>query len=113
MKRIKLQGYGRKKGLIEEDSIQFNLGAEYTEWNYISYNLVDHGRRIQTTNGLERINKELKSRTRPPVAKVLSASAFKRSNGLLIQMRKKCEGSLHPRPEGRGIRDPPRSRSNK
>ena len=24
-----------------------------------------------------------------------------------------CEGSLHPRPEGRGIRDPPRSRCNK
>jgi len=23
-----------------------------------------------------------------------------------------CEGSLHPQPEGRGIRDPPRSRCN-
>ncbi|MHB8120458.1 MAG: helix-turn-helix domain-containing protein [Methanothrix sp.] len=27
--------------------------------------------------------------------------------------QKTCEGSLHPRPEGRGIRDPPRSRCNK
>ena len=27
--------------------------------------------------------------------------------------RKTCEGSLHPQPEGWGIRDPPRSRSNK
>jgi hypothetical protein len=42
----------------------------------------------------------------PPVAKVLSDSAF------CFKMPKTCEGSLHPRPEGRGIRDPPRSRSN-
>jgi len=27
--------------------------------------------------------------------------------------QKSCEGSLHPRPEGRGIRDPPHSRCNK
>ena len=26
---------------------------------------------------------------------------------------KTCEGSLHPQPKGRGIRDPPRSRCNK
>ncbi|MDD2245279.1 MAG: hypothetical protein PHR13_11815 [Dysgonamonadaceae bacterium] len=29
------------------------------------------------------------------------------------RVQKTCEGSLHPRPEGQGIRDPPRSRSNK
>jgi hypothetical protein len=30
-----------------------------------------------------------------------------------VSIKKTCEGSLHPRTEGRGIRDPPRSRSNK
>ena len=31
----------------------------------------------------------------------------------LREHQKMCEGSLHPRPEGRGIRDPPRSQCNK
>ena len=30
-----------------------------------------------------------------------------------VSIKKTCEGSLHPRTEGRGIRDPTRSRSNK
>ena len=39
---------------------------------------------------------------------------FKRSNGLSIKkaQERKCEGSFHPLPEGRGIREPPHSGCN-
>ena len=39
---------------------------------------------------------------------------FKRSNGLSIKkaQERKYEGSLHPLPEGRGIREPPHSGCN-
>ena len=49
------RGYSKSAGTIEH--FQFSL------WNYKSFPR-NHWRRIRTTNGLERINKELKRRTR-------------------------------------------------
>jgi len=49
------RGYSKSAGTIEH--FQFSL------WNYRSFPR-NHWRRIRTTNGLERINKELKRRTR-------------------------------------------------
>jgi putative transposase len=49
------RGYSKAADTLEH--FQFNL------WNYKSFP-VSHQRRIRTTNGLERINKELKRRTR-------------------------------------------------
>jgi putative transposase len=40
-----------------------NLRFRFSLWNHKSFP-VSHQRRIRTTNGLERINKELKRRTR-------------------------------------------------
>src|SRR5674476_720921 len=37
---------------------------------------------------------------------------LQRSDGIEVKP-KRGEGSLHPRPKGQGIRDPPHSRSNK
>ena len=52
-----LDGMGYKKSADTIDSFRFDL------WNYKSFPR-SHWRRIRTTNGLERINKELKRRTR-------------------------------------------------
>ena len=50
----------------------------------------------------------------PPVAKVPKNLILEEAMVYRFKMAQKtCEGSLHPRPEGRGIRDPPRSRCNK
>jgi len=50
----------------------------------------------------------------PPVAKVpkLSHVQYMQCQRDSI-IKKQCEGSLHPQPEGWGIRDPPRSLSIK
>ncbi len=52
---LESRGYSKSAGTIEH--FQFSL------WNYRSFPR-NHWRRIRTTNGLERINKELKRRTR-------------------------------------------------
>ena len=52
-----LDGMGYKKSADTIDSFRFDL------WNYKSFPR-QHWRRIRTTNGLERINKELKRRSR-------------------------------------------------
>jgi transposase-like protein len=52
---LESRGYSKSAGTIER--FQFSL------WNYGSFPR-NHWRRIRTTNGLERINKELKRRTR-------------------------------------------------
>jgi transposase-like protein len=52
---LESRGYSKSAGTIEQ--FQFSL------WNYRSFPR-NHWKRIRTTNGLERINKELKRRTR-------------------------------------------------
>jgi putative transposase len=52
---LESRGYSKSAGTIEH--FQFSL------WNYRSFPR-NHWKRIRTTNGLERINKELKRRTR-------------------------------------------------
>jgi transposase-like protein len=52
---LESRGYSKSAGTIEH--FQFSL------WNYRSFPR-NHWRRIRTTNGLERINKEVKRRTR-------------------------------------------------
>jgi putative transposase len=55
VQELESRGYSKAADTIER--FQFSL------WNYKSFP-VSHQRRIKTTNGLERINKELKRRTR-------------------------------------------------
>lgn len=55
VQELESRGYSKAADTIER--FQFSL------WNYKSFP-VSHQRRIRTTNGLERINKELKRRTR-------------------------------------------------
>lgn len=52
---LRERGYSKSADTIER--FRFSL------WNYRAFSR-DHGKRIRTTNGLERINKELKRRTR-------------------------------------------------
>lgn len=52
-----LEDRGYSKSADTAESFRFNL------WNYRAFPR-EHWRRIRTTNGLERINKELKRRTR-------------------------------------------------
>jgi putative transposase len=54
---LELESRGYSKAADTLESFRFNL------WNYRSFPR-GHWRRIRTTNGLERINKELKRRTR-------------------------------------------------
>lgn len=54
---LELEGRGYSKAADTLERFQFSL------WNYKSFPAT-HQRRIRTTNGLERINKELKRRTR-------------------------------------------------
>jgi putative transposase len=54
---LELENKGHSKSAATIELFQFSL------WNYKSFPR-DHWRRIRTTNGLERINKELKRRTR-------------------------------------------------
>jgi putative transposase len=54
---IELEGRGYSKAADTLERFRFNL------WNYKSFP-ASHQRKIRTTNGLERINKELKRRTR-------------------------------------------------
>ena len=51
----------------------------------------------------------------PPVAKGPSTTSLQKEATFYLFKRaqRTGEGSLHPRPEGRGIRDPPHSRCNK
>ena len=65
---LRERGYSKSADTIER--FRFNL------WNYKAFPR-DHGRRIRTTNGLERINKELKRRTRV-VGAFPSESSFMR-----------------------------------
>jgi transposase-like protein len=55
---VVLDDKGYKKSADTIDSFRFDL------WNYKSFPR-QHWRRIRTTNGLERINKELKRRPQP------------------------------------------------
>jgi putative transposase len=54
---LELENRGYSKAADTLEHFQFSL------WNYRSFP-TSHRRRIRTTNGLERINKELKRRTR-------------------------------------------------
>ena len=54
---LELEGRGYSKAADTLEHFRFSL------WNYRSFSR-EHWRRIRTTNGLERINKELKRRTR-------------------------------------------------
>ena len=54
---LELEGRGYSKAADTLERFRFSL------WNYRSFSR-EHWRRIRTTNGLERINKELKRRTR-------------------------------------------------
>ncbi len=54
---LELESRGYSKAADTLERFQFSL------WNYRSFP-ASHQRRIRTTNGLERINKELKRRTR-------------------------------------------------
>jgi transposase-like protein len=54
---LELEGRGYSKAADTFEHFRFSL------WNYRSFSR-EHWRRIRTTNGLERINKELKRRTR-------------------------------------------------
>jgi putative transposase len=54
---LELEGRGYSKAADTIEHFRFSL------WNYRSFSR-EHWRRIRTTNGLERINKELKRRTR-------------------------------------------------
>jgi hypothetical protein len=51
----------------------------------------------------------------PPVAKAPSTTSLQKEATFyqFKRAQRMGEGSLHPRPEGRGIRDPPHSRCNK
>ena len=51
----------------------------------------------------------------PPVAKGPSTTSLQKEATFyrFKRAQRTGEGSLHPRPEGRGIRDPPRSQCNK
>jgi len=51
----------------------------------------------------------------PPVAKAPSTTSLQKEATFyqFKRAQRMGEGSLHPRPEGRGIRDPPRSQCNK
>jgi hypothetical protein len=51
----------------------------------------------------------------PPVAKAPSTTSLQKEATFyrFRRAQRMGEGSLHPRPEGRGIRDPPHSRCNK
>jgi len=66
-----------------------------------------------TFSGCGQIN-PLKRWVAPPVAMVPKQLRFQKKQWFyrFKIAQKTCEGSLHPRPEGRGIRDPPRSRCN-
>jgi len=55
IRELESRGYSNAAGTLER--FRFSL------WNYRSFPAT-HQRRIKTTNGLERINKELKRRTR-------------------------------------------------
>jgi transposase-like protein len=52
---LRERGYSKSADTIER--------FRFSSWNYRAFSR-DHRKRIRTTNGLERINKELKRRTR-------------------------------------------------
>ena len=62
------------------------------------------------------IQKSSSFRWQDPIDQNYRNSVFGSRESLLTKSKKKWkpgEGSLHPRPEGQGIRDPPRSQCNK
>jgi transposase-like protein len=71
------RGYSKSAGTIEH--FQFSL------WNYRSFP-AGHWRRIRTTNGLERINKELKRRSRVVGAFPSDKSFMRLSVSILINI---------------------------
>jgi transposase-like protein len=71
------RGYSKAADTLER--FQFSL------WNYKSFP-VSHQRRIRTTNGLERINKELKRRTRVVGAFPSDQSFMRLSVSILIDI---------------------------
>jgi len=74
-----LDGRGYSKAAETLERFQFSL------WNYKSFP-VSHQRRIRTTNGLERINKELKRRTRVVGAFPSDQSFMRLSVSILIDI---------------------------
>ena len=66
------------------------------------------------TAQFQRISHPSHSWVAPPMAKVPNTiSIYKKQRLTNFSQCKNGEGSLHPRPEGRGIRDPLRSHCNK
>jgi putative transposase len=74
IRELESRGYSKAADTLEH--FQFSL------WNYRSFPS-SHHRRIRTTNGLERINKELKRRTRV-VGAFPSDKSFMRLGGSIL-----------------------------
>ena len=74
---LRERGYSKSADTIER--FRFSL------WNYKAFSR-DHGKRIRTTNGLERINKELKRRTRVVGAFPSDSSFMRLGVSLLIDI---------------------------
>ena len=76
---LELEGRGYSKAADTLEHFRFSL------WNYRSFSR-EHWRRIRTTNGLERINKELKRRTRVVGAFPSDKSFMKLGVSILIDI---------------------------
>lgn len=76
---LELEGRGYSKAADTLEHFRFSL------WNYRSFP-ASHWRRIRTTNGLERINKELKRRTRVVGAFPSDQSFMRLSVSILIDI---------------------------
>ena len=77
IQELESRGYSKAADTIER--FQFSL------WNYRTFP-ISHQRRIRTTNGLERINKELKRRTRVVGAFPSDQSFMRLSVSILIDI---------------------------
>jgi transposase-like protein len=76
---LELEGRGYSKAADTLEHFRFSL------WNYRSFSR-EHWRRIRTTNGLERINKELKRRTRVVGAFPSDKSFMRQDVSILIDI---------------------------
>jgi len=90
--KVALEDENKMQGLIQElESRGYSKAADTIErfqfslWSYRSFP-ISHQRRIRTTNGLERINKELKRRTRVVGAFPSDQSFMRLSVSILIDI---------------------------